>query len=71
MIDRDFEENAPQQKGIIHDVYEKPGKEHLKESPYLHTLVNSKNLVQRYLTQQADWDKILNIIQRTVSKGIH
>ena len=24
-LDMDFKENSPQQEGIIHDVYEKPG----------------------------------------------
>ena len=40
-LNMDFEENVPQQPGIIHEVYEKPGKEYLLESPELHTQVNS------------------------------
>ena len=48
-LNTDFEENAPQQDGIIYEVYERPGKEYLQESPELHTQVDGKNLVQRYV----------------------
>ena len=65
----DFAENAPQQEGIIHQVYGIPGNGYLQESPELHTQVNSKNLVQGYLYKQADLQKILKIIQRKVLKG--
>ena len=33
----DFDEKNPQHEGIIHEVYERPGKEYLQESPELHT----------------------------------
>ena len=44
----DFEENAPQNEGIIHEVY---------ESPEFTTQIDSKNLVQRYFPKQAGLDK--------------
>ena len=65
----DFEENSPQQEGIIYEVYERPGKEYLQESLELDKQGNSKNLVQRHLPKQADLDKILKIIQRKNIKG--
>ena len=34
-------------------------------------LVNTINLVQKYLPRQTDIDKILKIIQRKVLKGTH
>ena len=43
----------------------------MQESPDLYTKVDSKNLVQRYLTKQADLDKILKIIQRKLLKKTH
>ena len=47
-LNTDFEECAPQQEGVIHEVFERPGKEYLQESPTLHTWVNGKILRQRY-----------------------
>ena len=35
----------------------------------LHSLVNTGNLVQKFLPKQADIDKILKVIQRKVLKG--
>ena len=48
-LNTDYEENVPQQEGSkegIHEIYERPGKENLQESPELHTHIDSKNLVQ-------------------------
>ena len=67
----EFEEHAPQQEGIIHDVYERPGKEYLKKWLELHVQVDSKTFVQRYLPRQADLDKILKIIYGKVIKNTH
>ena len=67
----DSEENAPQQEGIIHEVYERPGKEYLQESPELHSQVNDKNVVQRCLHKQAEMDKILKVIHNKILKGMH
>ena len=38
-LNTDFEENAPQE-GLIQEIYERPGKEYLQESPKLQTQVN-------------------------------
>ena len=34
-------------------------------------LVNTSNLIQKFLPKQADMDKILKVIQRKVLKGTH
>ena len=63
--------NILQQEEIILEVYERPSKEYLQASPELHTQVASKNLVQRYLPKQADFDIILKIIQRNALNRAH
>ena len=67
-LNMDFEENAPQQRGILHEAYRKPREEDMPEAPKLQMQVDSKVIIQRYLPQQADLDKILNIIQKKVLK---
>ena len=42
-----FEENTTQQEGILHEVYKRPGKEYLQESPELQIQVDSKKIIQR------------------------
>ena len=51
-LNTEFEENTPQQEGIIPEVYERPGKEYLQKSQQVQA--DSKNLVQRYLPKQVD-----------------
>ena len=62
-LNTNFEENAPQEEEIIHEVYESPGKKYMQESPEFHTHVDSKNLVERYLPKQEGLDKILDNIE--------
>ena len=68
-INQDFEENSPYQEGIISEIYQRPEKSQLVESPELADLVNTDKIVQRYLPRQTDIDKILKVIQRKVLKG--
>ena len=70
-INKDFEENSPYQEGIISEIYQRPDRSQLSEPPELADLVNTNNLVQKYLPKQTDIDKMLKIIQRKVLKGIH
>ena len=37
----------------------------------LNNLINTGNLIQKFLPKQADIDKILKVIQRKVLKGTH
>ena len=39
--------------------------------PELADLINTNNIVQKYLPKQTDIDEILKIIQRKVLKGAH
>ena len=41
------------------------------EPPELVDLINSNNVVQKYLPKQTDIEKIVKIIQRKVVKGTH
>ena len=70
-INKDFEENSLYQEGIISETYQRPDKSQLLEPPELADLINTNNLVQKYLPKQTDLDKILKIIQGKVLKGTH
>ena len=67
----DIEENSPHQEGIITETYVVPDQSYLEQPQELIKLVNTSKVVQQYLPQQADIDKILNIIKRKVLKGMH
>ena len=67
----DIEENSPHQEGIITETYVVPDQSYLEQPQELIKLVNTSKVVQWYLLQQADIDKILNIIKRKVLKGMH
>ena len=67
----DFEENSPHQEGIITDMYVAPDQSYLEQLQELTKLVNTSKVVQKYLPQQADIDKILDIIKRKVLTGTH
>ena len=68
---KDFEENSPYQECIISEIYQRPDKSQLLEPPEVADLINTNNVVQKYLAKQTDIDKILKIIQRKVLKGTH
>ena len=70
-INKEFEENSPYQEGIISEIYQRPDRSQLLEPPELADLVNTNNIVQKYLPKQTDIDKILKIIKRKLLKGIH
>ena len=67
----DIEENSPHQEGIITETYVVPDQSYLEQPQELIKLVNTSKVMQRYLPQQPDIDKILNIIKRKVLKGMH
>ena len=70
-INFDFEENSPFQEGVMSEVFQRPDKSFFQEAEKLGDLVNKGNFVHKYLPKQMDIDKILEIIQRKVSKGTH
>ena len=58
-INLDFEENSPFQEGIISDMFQRLDKTFIQDPKELNDLVNTDNLVQRFLPKQANIDKIL------------
>ena len=67
----DIEENLPHEEGIITKSYVAPDQSYLEQPQELIRLVNTLKFIQSHLPQQADKDKILNIIKRKVLKGTH
>ena len=67
----EFEENSPHQEGIISEIYERPDASLIQDPPELQDLVDTTQLIQKFLPKQADIDKILDIIRRKVLKGTH
>ena len=67
----DFKENSPFQEGVISETYQRPSKSFFQEPQKLAGLINTGNLVQKFIPKQADINKILKIIQRKVLKGTH
>ena len=70
-INKDFKENSPHQEGIISEIYQRLHKSQLVEPPELADLIDTNQIIQKYLPKQTDIDKILKIIQRKVLKGTH
>ena len=54
---------------MISEIYQRPDKSFIQEPQQLEGLINNGNLVQKFLSKQADIDKILKVIQRKVLKG--
>ena len=48
-INKYFEENSPYQEGIISEIYQRPDKSQLLEPPELADLINTINIVHKYL----------------------
>ena len=51
--------------------FQRQDKSFFQEVKELGDLINKGNLIQKFLSKQADIDKILKIIQRKVLKGTH
>ena len=70
-INLDFEENSPFQEGVISETFQRLDKSFFQDPKELNDLVNTGNLIQKFLPKQADIDRILKVIQRKVLKGTH
>ena len=70
-INLDFEENSPFQEGIISETIQRLVKSFFQNPKELEDLIDTGNLIHRFLPKQTDIDKILHIIQRKVLKGTH
>ena len=66
-----IEENAPIQENIISEIYERPDKSYFQEPVELKDLIDTRNIIQRFLPKQTDINKILEIIKKKVLKGTH
>ena len=67
----EFVENSPHQEGIISETDERPDGSLIQDPPELQDLVDTSNLIQKFLPKQAHIDKILDIIRRKVLKGTY
>ena len=70
-VNLDFEENFPFQEGIISETLQRPDKSFFQEPKELNDLINTGNLIQRFLLKWADTDRVLKVIQRNILKGTH
>ena len=70
-INFDFEENSPFQEGIMSEMFQWQDKSFFQEPKELGVLINKGNFVNKYLPKQTDIEKILEVIQRKVLKGMH
>ena len=52
-------------------MYQRPDRSYFQEPQELESLINTGRLVQKFLPQQADINKILKIIQRKVLMANH
>ena len=65
----EIEENSPFQESIISEVCERPDESYFQELTELKDLIDTNNVIQRFLPKQTDIDKILEIIKKKVFKG--
>ena len=61
-INLDFEENSPFQEGAISEAYQRPDKSFFQDPQELNDLINTGNLIQKFLPKQTDIDKLLKVI---------
>ena len=67
-INIDFKENSPFQEGVISETFQRCNKSFFQEPQELKSLVNTSNLVQKFLPKLADMDKRL---KSNSKKGTH
>ena len=67
----DIEENSPFQEGIISETIQRLDKMFFQKPKSLDDIIDTGNLIHKFLPKQTDIDKILQIIQKKVLKGTH
>ena len=70
-INLDIEENSPFQEGVISELIQRLDKSFFQNPRKLEDIINTDNLIHKFLPKQADIDKILHVIQRKVLKNTH
>ena len=67
----DIEENSPFQEGIISETIHGPDKTFFQKPKSLEDIIDTGNLIHKFLPKQMDINRILHIIQTKVLKGTH
>ena len=67
----DIEENSPFQEGVISETIQRPDKTFFQKPKNLDDIIDMGNLIHKFLPQQTEIDKILQMIQRKVLKNTH
>ena len=67
----DIEENSPFQEGVISETIQRPDKTFFQKPKSLDDIIDTGNLIHKFLPKQMDIDRILQIIQRKILKGTH
>ena len=70
-INLDIEENSPFQEGVILELIQRPDESFYQNPRKLEDIINTDNLIHKFLPKQVDIDKILHVIQRKVLKNTH
>ena len=70
-LNTDCEDNFPFQDDAISEMYQRPDISYFQDPQELESLINAGRLVQTFLPKQADIDKLLKIIRRTVLQGTY
>ena len=70
-INLDIEENSPFQEGIISESIQRLDKMFFQKPKSLEDIIDTGNLLHKFLLKQMNINKILQIIQRKVLKGTH
>ena len=70
-INLDIEENSPFQEGVLSKTIQRQDKTFFQNLKRLEDIIDTDNLIHKFLPKQADIDKILHIIQRKVLRGTH
>ena len=68
-INLDIEENSPFQEGVISETIQRLDKMFFQNLKRLEDIIDTGNLIHKFLPKQTDIDKILHINQRKVLKG--
>ena len=67
----DIEENSPFQEGITLELIQRLDKSFFQTPKRLEDIIDTNNLIQKFLPKQTDIDKLLHVIQRKVLKNTH
>ena len=63
-INLDIEENSPFQESVISETIQRPEKMFFQNSKRLEDIIDTGNLIHKFLPKQTDIDKILHIISK-------